>query len=392
MKRDRSVFLVLFVWALALAPGCPSESFEPDVCPPSACTHGSCSAPVECAHDRDCPLGLSCSVGSCRVKPFARVDRDALISGFNVAEFELQSTSEEPVTFGWRAPEDAQRVVCALFTAVPEFTKAQEESEHSLFRMLNEGRAVARKRSYNTASVGSERHFSFKLADLEASSSCGAPLTIPTEFVGPYTVVQLLRVGCWAFSDARVIAATRLAPLDPRSLPDWDTVPQVSCLGVADRTWCRPPGTPGSCQGGICNTMRLPPPASPDVLGAAGEAADTLAPVVDCESEPDDAPCVIQSTQVGQCLTGQCLAQEAQDYEPPLVVSNCGAPRTQGLNCYPSAILDFGNCYQGRCEPRCDQRAECESAFEVAGVVNAGKHVCRIERDAYLGSCQPESR
>lgn len=322
--------------------------------------------------------------------PFAHVDRNALTDGFGVAEFELQDTSRDPLTFAWLAPQQSERVVCALFASAPEFSHSEQQTEERLVRLLNEGRAVARKRTFNTADIGSDRRFSFKLADLEASGVCPTPLSIPIELAGSYPIVQLLRVGCWAFDDTKVIAATRLAIVEPSSLPDWDTVPQPTCLGQPDRSWCRMPGTPGSCQGGVCDPSRSPSAPQMGAAGSGGDAGEPLAPPTDCTDLADDVGCLQKSDEVGQCSSGQCIAQDAQDYEPPLVVSSCAVDRTEGLNCYPSPILDFGSCFKGKCEPRCDQDQDCVSPFQRVGIADVDKQVCYIADDAYVGSCQAE--
>jgi hypothetical protein len=383
--RLRKLFWVT-VMATAPVNGCSRPEVEADKCPIASCLYGSCSAPVPCATHRECPVGLSCSDGTCKVVPFTQIDRNALISGFQVSEFDIHASSTEPISFDWLAPRGSQRVVCALLTAAPEFSDTIEPSQ-TMIRLLNPGRAITRKRVFSTATAGNDRHFSFTLGDLEAGSSCDAPLSIPTDFSDAYPIVQFLRVGCWAIGDANVIAATRLVPIDPGSLPDWNTVPQPNCLGQSDRTWCRMPSALGSCQRHECDTDR---PAMAVAAGGAGGQGTEVEAVLDCSDSPDDAPCAVQSPVVGQCLNGQCIAQDAQDYEPPLVVSSCTAPRTQGLNCFPSPLLDFGNCYQNACEARCDHRADCTAPFEQVGILT-GKRTCHIENGAYLGSCRTQA-
>lgn len=404
MLSSRSAFAqpLTFVGVIALyvgATGCAEPPVPDAGCAADQCPEGGCGVTLACRADSDCPLGTACSSGTCQVVPFPRVDRDTLIRGFDVPEFELRKVSDAPATFEWARPEDARRVTCALFTSRPEFPRVRERTEHTLIRMNNPGRAIERERVFNAEASATNQRFRFTLGDLEPSTRCPSTLAVNGAFASQhYAVVELLRLGCWAFDSAKVIAATQLLTILPEHLPDWNTVPKTSCSDQPNGTWCRMPGTPGRCKSGRCDTTAPEPVASPPgtpvdegAAGAGGLGTLSTEPLTDCSNAMEDTACVVPNTAVGQCLELECIAQGSQDYRPPLVVSNCTASGTDGLNCFPSPIFSFGNCHQGGCRPRCRTTSDCADQLERAGLGDAPPHECNRAKDAYVGICEARS-
>jgi hypothetical protein len=374
--------------------GCSDDKLE-TTCAPSGCPNGECNSLPLCSGDSGrCPLGMSCIGGQCGIEPFPHLAGDALIRGFDVPEFQLDVTpaSTGPLKFSWLAPNNSKRVVCALLTSMPEFSKAGTTEQ--LLRMSDGSRAIERQRVFNIETAGMQEEFSFTLADLETHGDgeylgCSTALSVPNMFPGhSYTVVELLRVGCWAFDQAKVIAATSLVNVVPSSLPDFNTVPKLSCQAQAEGTWCRTPSA-GTCQKGLCDTSK--PPAVDGADGSAGAAGDgngaaaNTPAVTDCTGEQNDLTCSVTGA-IGQCLNAECVAQTDDAYRPPLVVSDCAADNTNGLNCYPSLVLSFGNCAAGVCQPRCWGPDDCTSAFERAALTQI-KTTCGRSNGAFIGTC-----
>jgi len=333
---------------------------------------------------------MSCVGGQCVVKPFARASDDALIRGFAVSEFELAQSGDIPGTFSWRAPAGSSRVVCALLTSSPEFSAANQGTL-SLVRMTNASQAIQRRRVFNTVGADPQQDFTFTLADLElddaATPQCPAALSIPNRFPGQrYPVVAMLGVGCWAFNEVKVIAATSLISIAPSRLPAWSTTPASTCRGHADGIWCRTL-EPGTCQRQRCDTSLPPKVPDPmlDAAGAGGQLADIAPAIQDCTRIADGTACAVPGT-VGQCLSEGCVTPQDGVYRPPLVVSDCSADFSDGLNCYPSPILDFGNCSGGSCQLRCWKPDDCVNALMKAGLPGANS-TCTRDGAVYLATC-----
>jgi len=331
--------------------------------------------------------------GACQVVTFPRIDDASLIAGFKAAEFELRITSNEPLSFDWNSPDAAERVVCALFTSPPELASVEGTGAQELLRITNVSRSLARARTFNTESATSQQHFSFQIGDLRAtpatSGTCPTALSLGRgSLPADYPIVELLRVGCWAFDSAKVMAATRLLPVAASSLPDSSNRVSDSCQAQAQGAWCWMPGTPGTCQNEACDVDKPEPIKPTPNLGDAGAGNSPLTAVMDCSGQPDDRACLKHSQTVGQCLAEECVSQGSDSYRAPLVVTSCDQGN-DGLNCYPSPLLGFGNCLDKSCRPRCRIDSDCKEAFERAGVSTSPglERFCDRVTNSYVGLC-----
>jgi hypothetical protein len=395
------------VGALSALLACQRAAISPDLCPAGDCGAQGCSAPRSCDAEtdepgtvaRDCPLGSSCVAQQCTVVPFPRMSDSALLDGFNVAEFALKEVTTDPPELAWVTPPGVRRVVCALFVSPPEFASDGVDGDTQLTRIANSVRSIARQRVFNTEGASVEQSFSFELGELEPAwlrreDSDAAPCPPPMPLAGglptrAYPIVELLRVGCWGFDTAKVVAGTRLLSVAPSRLPDTNATPTQGCQGQPEGTWCRMPDAPGSCQQGRCDVQR-PKPEGAQSGPTDGGASPPLAPT-DCTGLSDDSACRQPSEAVGQCLDDACLARD-DSYQRPLVVNQCREEMgDDGLNCYPTAILGFGNCLAGSCALRCREPLDCTDALRRAGLEAASTLRWSCERSVgYLGLCRQE--
>jgi hypothetical protein len=395
----RPLALLSLISAPALCVACSTEESSADRCAPGPCSHDSCASIVNCAANADCPLGTRCDQGECKVDPFPVTEDDSLVTGFDVPEFSLRVTDTAPMTFEWLAPKHAVRVTCALLTSPPEFPTISKRSERALIRMTNANRAIERQRTFNTGLTSTNEGFSFTLGELGPLDSgmregCAVPGAL---FQAPqktyYPIVEVLRVGCWAFDSVKVVAATRLVAIPSQSMPESGNVPLALCDAQATGAWCKRAGQPGTCRSQTCDTNMptFSQGRAPDAAaGAPGtDTPSSLVVIVDCKGQTDGTSCVepvTASEAFGQCQSGQCLRANEQQYRP-VVVTSCVDGSFDGLNCYPTAVLSFGNCDSGTCLPRCRVDDDCKQAFEEAGLAPTLPR-CDRNPSAYLGLCQ----
>ncbi|MCA9719359.1 MAG: hypothetical protein H6713_40925 [Myxococcales bacterium] len=193
-----------------------------DICFREPVGHSVCLD--ECRDVEDCPMGTICefenteaTTGSCRVPLGVSSYRDALLRGFNVAEFptaRLSTTSEGEISqdvyvLEWSAPDDAVAVTCALFICPPAFASSQDEDGRSRTYIRNYDRCVvARTTSSQPDGVFDLRDPSLTYAptreDLDTlAQSCGGT-------AGAGAPVTTLLTGCWAYNDHEIVAATQL--------------------------------------------------------------------------------------------------------------------------------------------------------------------------------------
>ena len=212
----------------------------------------------------------------------------SLTAGFtNIGRFRLvEGVTEGKATpvFQWEVPKDAWTVVCALFGCLPEVDSHGGGPE----RIANYDECVIAEDIYRLDLDAPESTPFSVLGDTgngfvsPGDARCGALDDRPPSQVRKLTA---LAVGCWAYSDTKLIAATRLAHLTPGDTGSYNgQVPKTAQCG-ADFTPCYESEKNffGTCHDGACQPRctvdadclpQLAPGMTPaGTGGAGGEAA-----------------------------------------------------------------------------------------------------------------------
>lgn len=199
-------------------------------------------SPSACGFPKDCPLGTICvdpptNSGSgasdkkiCAL-PEGLSARQALISGFQVAQFPLNRANDgTSASFSWEAPEDARIVHCALFACRPDIRSTGCDGPNPTYKIENYSLCAIADQVFEPADG------LFDLGDPQIAVS-------PPENTCSSRVVTELLVGCWAYDESRIIAATRLESLLPDEVYDYGGFLDPTCSDATDA---------GTIDGGAC--------------------------------------------------------------------------------------------------------------------------------------------
>lgn len=252
---------------LVFVAGCNAVPDDDGLCSADLCTHN-------CANSGECPSGSYCQptradedgaldngVASdsvyvecalqtkkkkeesaeelvpqmCLLPPEPTVGDSRLHSGLGVPV--MSSTLDGAYFSVDEAPEETSVVVCALFQCLPDIRRAARNQEE--VSITNWDACVRRTEQFAAISVGFDAGVQ---PALEAVCNDGDIL------------VDHFTVGCWAYSDTQLIAATRLRTIDPtlvQSLGDF--VPGHDCDGNKGLSCYEPDiSSFGTCVGGTC--------------------------------------------------------------------------------------------------------------------------------------------
>lgn len=375
---------------MCLASVCGREGIAPD----RTCEAGggdlACAGAAACTAHADCPQGTVCESGCCQTSPFDVPSPDSLLKGFGVREFELvHAESDSGPTFGFRAPRQARFLVCGLFGCEPSFASFGAERA----RMVNASRCLVQRRVFRVDDPHDPagREFSFELQDMEAVErrECTGRSRF-NDFTGDgdYPVINSLQVGCWAYDDAAVVAATRLDTLAPQEFPSFGDVARDDCSAAdSEGQYCYRAPAGGACLAGACEAGATP---SINAVNDAGLPTGN----VTCSPDNDGQPCLNMTRRLGRCLNRGCVDLAVRAPERPLVLSDCAVGATDWLNCFPSQVGAIGTCKDKLCRVRCHDDADCDLLDEIA-TSSGGSGAARLEltcvrgaREQYLGLCE----
>ncbi len=400
-----SVPLVASLWSCAERTErqslCVSAGWSPE---PLACADG----------EGTCPAGTGCTArpgqrGQCLPTMFPTIDADALTSGFGVPEIELRRTEDAAGDALYEAilTKQVEALACSLFVAEPLLETGD------LGYVKDAATSIYRSHMFRIEGSGAAdpQTIQFGVGDLTSTpqTSCAQPLlttlfqlrsqeTVAPEVAG-YRILSALRIGCIAFSQDRIVGATRLLGVALNELPESQSV-LTNCSGQSESGMgrlCMAPQTIGRCVRGECEPLEsdaLPLSGSgdsgvPEVPNQSGPAT----PIAACTACTEGQLCAQASYVIGRCMGSRCAQLSLNEWEPPLVVSDCAAPfeHTDGLNCTEPRIQGFGTCYEGICRSRCATNEHCGEAF---GILSDEAHVCAHPRGTpagYLGLCLPSA-
>ena len=287
-----------------------------------ACVAGDCAKPIMCASSADCPKGTGCDGTVCGVMPYATTPNTALINGFSVREFDLtRQTGDTGVMYAFRAPHAASFAECGLFACGPEFSGAGSDQGEGRV-MLNATRCLVRNRVFRVETA--DRDSSFAITDLdevERGSCAGKSGLNAFSDERDYPVVTVLQVGCWAYGDVGVVAATPpLTSLGLAEFPEFGDVP-VDCTTETvptDGSICTRDPPQGACRGGQCVVGDTPANGGAGgssgggvgsvAVGGSDDAADALLVLTQCAASTEGRACVdTQVVRLGRCSLEQVV-------------------------------------------------------------------------------------
>ena len=252
------------------APGCAEDAparreapCDAPICVADPVPHLVC--PDDCERDDDCPQGTVCTAspdgGPSRCAPprGPHAPSTALTEGFGVRPMDgtlttvalpsVDGSIEAGAELGWRAPSRAAVVTCALFACPP---------------VLERGRIADYDQCVMARIVSEQPLGSFALTDAERelplpeASTCADGSVPQADTDGRFPVTELL-VGCWAYDDTHLLAATRLRRPAADEIHDFHGSFDLDCRGQAaeGRTCVLGDGTMGSCRRGACHRRCL---------------------------------------------------------------------------------------------------------------------------------------
>ena len=269
LARDgRARWLVL---ALAGCAGGKDPSVE--LCP-GRCytdTYTRCLSPRNCESDVDCPVGAVCGGvtpvnGDCPSEPApsgtrvcrarrarATTGRDfTLIDGFGVQEFDRAELTGTNQRYAWQAPAGSDFVVCAMFGCSPDIVIYDEMAsvDGRPRRRIDNFNKCALKYEIFNAATGE-----FDLARVRSGPVRAMVACDDGDVQRQPVLWTMMRVGCWAFRDSRVVAASPLTGVPPDILAATGiAVPlDATCNRDFDMCYDRDQDSFGTCLDGMCS-------------------------------------------------------------------------------------------------------------------------------------------
>lgn len=360
--------LLLPLAAMSCNSALPTTS---DPCEPlrEACAPGDCLCkvkdPIEhcirvegCRDDRDCPGGSVClargDAATAELSPLHH-DRcvdptgegrcviashrfdDALIDGFLVNELPLEPVADTSA-FSFSPPPDAFFVACALFGCRPDVRMVSTDIEgnplggivnFTLCSLSGEAQVfdVARRGAQASETFSFTPSVNINLLCKQEEDVC---TEVPAEGALPTRKRQLslLGVGCWAYDDTHLIAATHLVPVPLSRISTLANMEQVlsncslpgdadndkSChLGESEPALLDPPPF-GTCSRGECLARCITAADCPFAVATK----DCPHPLPTCDHDVSGAPQGGSSPSfVGVCRYSVCDRNDTVEQDAP---------------------------------------------------------------------------
>ena len=211
--------------------------------------------PTKCFDALDCPRGSICAKdeedatnGFCAIpSTLFQTSQRALLDGFDVAEMPAALMVGDVYELQWTRPAGAKLVNCALLTCPPAF-RVPGGSDEWLVPYDPAKVVIANYDHCAIASeVSSEPEGAFNLRERDnehkpppewvaehepvPEDECPTPEAATSLSHGCAPVTELL-VGCWAYDDTTIVAATQLYEVDAREIYNYKNLfaPQGECV------------------------------------------------------------------------------------------------------------------------------------------------------------------
>jgi hypothetical protein len=183
-----------------------------------------------CVDDMDCPRGSLCARidettnGSCAIgSEEVQTSRSVLLSGFGVPEMPGRLVTTDAHEFAWERPAGATIVHCALFACPPAFRVAADKEGEWLTEVDPGAAEIANyDRCVLAEETSTQPDGTFNLRERDNEFHAPTTLSATMKPDGPFcdtaghgcAPIDALLVGCWAYDETRIVAATWLASVD----------------------------------------------------------------------------------------------------------------------------------------------------------------------------------
>lgn len=276
-----------------------------------------------CVDALDCPRGSICSKegddnrGRCVIPTeVLQTSRSALLDGFAVSEMSAKLLKDNELALAWTRPEDAKLVHCVLLSCPPAFrvpyTQA-EAGEDTQWLTPVEGDQVVianYERCVLASATSTQPAGSFNLQEKDNLYTPGGLVAVEPEACKGYGCAPIteLFAGCWAYDNTRLVAATRLFPIDiSQQIFNYHEAfaPGKDCTSDENFRMCLVDPVnakrPGVC---VCK------PTDPESLECTGSCMLPCLSDCDCREAAETMPCDHASGRqpTGYCDGGECVA------------------------------------------------------------------------------------
>lgn len=320
---------------------------------------GACVA--ECSPTDDvCPGGTACRQVDVTCSPGSRCERtyqcrpvptrlsapvDGLAPALGVGTFPLNQLPDDGsglAKFAWSRPRDALVVKCMVFSCEPRLRRVGSQDGRPVVDVINANDCII---GDATTAFDADDETSLDLEVIFAPADVASVLVPPDScarqartrsYFGSFTSSVLLTelsVGCIAYGEGEVVAATPLVPFTPEGFPN-----------------------------------------HPSEL-----------PRLDCADERE-VPCVRTNGALGECdRLGECVSSRTRPSRH-LAVRDCDFPNrlTDGVGCFEAPSGGMGNCLERECRDRCLDSGDCPYVDRLGQL-----ECCRLRSRSYLGLCLP---
>ena len=328
------------------------DPFAHEVCLTGCYDSFDCPRGSICARLDDAPMGGGryCALPT----DVQQTSRTALLDGFGVPEMKAELIDEDALELAWTRPENGKVVNCALFSCMPAF-RLRSGDGWSSSEGVEERAVIANYDHCVLASeVSTNTEGSFNLREREnshripsdlldsISAECLAYDRGGKDFLPHCAPITELAAGCWAYDHTRIVAATRLYPIDiRRGMYNYkdafvvDASGRCPSEGLTDER----DDSPGRESFRVC--------VRDDIDGDAAREPETTG---GDDIDPDDAGSEPVAYGICRCDTGDGACTDPNPCKRPCL-SDCDCRGEPGSVACTQPELELGYCSGTECLP-----------------------------------------